>query len=379
MRIVCLLVAFISYSQGFPLVKSLATFNGKKHHLYDGIISVNQIQNDRSFKPLLASPVILQNDINDSTADCLLDIIENEDNENFGNETIINQLMDSLSMSYEESNTIDVDRFLPLLGNYDVIHVAASESKSCDESGAKAGRRRPRNSSPAGGKWTRKGGLAQKIFRERRKFQHLLPVNKTESDLVKAAQKSGKCNSTAPIVAEAVNVVSLDAFFGLFRLTVILKGDAIPLTYEDRINIGREKNTPGGLSAYAVRAFFDAPRIILGKRGKLLNFRLGPSSSVVLDTTFINSKIRLGKGSLGSRFVFKRCSEDDAEANEWIQLCQRKPLQKGRALALLACSFASGMGMSTFQGWKVRGISISIISSLLAAAVANSTGGIEDE
>ena len=312
--------------------------------------------------------------------DRLLNVIEDKDIEDFGNETIIDQLMCSLAQKQEKDkkDLENIDRFIPLLGNYDVIHVAASKSTVSNSMSNKKKRKRQKTNSPAGGKWTRKGGIAQMIFRERRKFQHLLRTNKTESVLVKNAQDTGKCNSTEPLVAEAVNVVSLDAFFGLLRLSVILKGDAIPLTLEERLSIAKEKSTPGGLSPYAVRAFFDSPRIILGKSGRM-SLRLGPTSSVVLDTTFIDSKIRLGKGSLGSQFVFKRCDEDDTEANEWMQLYERKPIQKKRTLFALTCSFVSGLGMISLRNWRVMGSSISLLSSLFAIAIANSTGGIEEE
>jgi hypothetical protein len=52
-----------------------------------------------------------------------------------------------------------------------------------------------------------------------------------------------------------------------------------------------------------VKATFDSPGISVGGGPKL---RIGPKSSVVLSTTYLDETMRLGKGSRGSLFVFTR-------------------------------------------------------------------------
>ena len=59
-----------------------------------------------------------------------------------------------------------------------------------------------------------------------------------------------------------------------------------------------------------VRARFESPRITLGG---LPAFSVGPKSSVVLSTTYLDEDVRLGKGSRGSLFVFARKSAAQAE------------------------------------------------------------------
>ena len=59
-----------------------------------------------------------------------------------------------------------------------------------------------------------------------------------------------------------------------------------------------------------VRAHFESPRITLGG---LPAFSVGPKSSVVLSTTYLDEDVRLGKGSRGSLFVFARKSAAQAE------------------------------------------------------------------
>ena len=76
-------------------------------------------------------------------------------------------------------------------------------------------------------------------------------------------------------------------------------------------------------SPLAVQALFDAPRILVRpgrasttttrrrRRRSWLDWQVGPTSSVVLDTTFVNSQVRIGMGGTsGTRFVFGRLTED---------------------------------------------------------------------
>lgn len=51
-----------------------------------------------------------------------------------------------------------------------------------------------------------------------------------------------------------------------------------------------------------VRVIFEPPQLKVGA----LDFRYGSESEVKLEITYVDEKIRLGKGSRGSLFVFQR-------------------------------------------------------------------------
>lgn len=263
----------------------------------------------------------------------------------------IKSTSDELERIYADKSNIqddDVTRFEPLLGLYDVSYVQTAN----------------KGDNPVGGKWTRKNKLAQQIFSTRRTLQHLVPTNST-----------GLVMRKENVVAEAVNVISLDAFWKLLRLNIILRGDAVPVTLEER-------NSPkmaGNLSNLAVRAFFDAPRIILGK-GKWLNLQLGPNTSVVLDTTYVDETVRIGKGGTsGTRFIFFRCHNKDEEAMEFQSLLQTKKMRTSKVLGVIGAFGISGVWVSLSRGSRVAAGVISFVSSLSALGICFSTGGVEDD
>jgi hypothetical protein len=276
-------------------------------------------------------------------------------------ETTESQIKQSIQTAADELDHIYIDnkdddnskRFEPLLGLYNVSHVQTAN----------------KGDNPVGGKWTRKNKLAQQIFSTRRTYQHLLPTNSTG---LGASRETGDVD----VVAEAVNVISLDAFFKLVRLNIILRGDAVPLTVAER-------NSPkmaGKLSNLAVRAFFDAPRIVLGK-GRWLNLQLGPSTSVVLDTTYVDEKVRIGRGGTsGTRFIFFRCSSDeDEEAMEFQSLLQTRKMRTSKVLAVIGAFGVSGVWASLSRGSRVAAGVIGVISTLSALGIGFSTGGVEDD
>lgn len=182
--------------------------------------------------------------------------------------------------------------------------------------------------------------------------------------------------------------------FGLIRLTIILRGDAIPLAADERESCeeiaatkAKERgvaNKVGKLSPLAVRAKFDPPRIVFGRKGRVLNLNLGPRSSVVLDTTYCDDIVRVGKGGTsGTKFVFRRLSADNEGANvneganEWRSLLARRPLRKSKTLLVLGSVL--GWGIQSMRKARVlAGISISAVAALLAATVVFSSGGIEN-
>lgn len=280
-----------------------------------------------------------------ATSAALVDAVQMETQ----NDAQITEMIKGLEVNAKPILEDAPDRFMPLIGLYDVSFIKTTKARD----------------NPVGGKWTRKNGIAQKIFNTRRTFQHILPANTTTT----------RCRSDA--VGEAVNVISLEAFWGLFRLTVILRGDAVPLTFEERTNTSRVFQT---LSPLAVKALFDPPRIILGKRGRLFNIHVGPSTSVLLDTTYCDDKVRLGMGGTsGTRFVFVRCPDDDVEANEFRGLLERKPVQKKKALVFLGTSALTGLYGAIGRGLLVSGGILGMASFLAAILIATSSGGIEDD
>ena len=63
------------------------------------------------------------------------------------------------------------------------------------------------------------------------------------------------------------------------------------------------------------QVFFDSPVLSLGG----IHTRIGPPSSVVLKTTYVDERVRLGRGSRGSLFVFTRGgAADEAGERGWV-------------------------------------------------------------
>lgn len=96
---------------------------------------------------------------------------------------------------------------------------------------------------------------------------------------------------------EPNNIENRVAFtlFGCLPGEVTLEGTFAPLEGKDD---GR-----------TVEARFGPPGISIAGGPKL---RIGPKSKVVLSTTYLDDDVRVGKGSRGSLFVFKRKSEEQA-------------------------------------------------------------------
>ena len=297
---------------------------------------------------------------------------------------------------------LDLSRFESLLGLYDVSYVAKTNE----------------NENPVGGKWTRNRGggrnggsflasLMRGLLKTRGTYQHLLPPPppprrcdlsaESEQEDRQGGEGNAPAGSDDAVVAEAVNVVSLDALFGLLSILVVLRGDAVPLSESERSN----NEIP--LSDLAVRAFFDPPRIALSLRDarkrrnnnnnnrKFLNLSIGPTSSVVLDTTYADDKVRIGMGGTsGTKFVFRRLSEKEQESDEVIEfrsVLERKPLGKVRAAAAMVATTAAGLycsaGPAIARKTTAFPIFLRILGSGFAAlglvglALVCSSGGIE--
>mmetsp|Transcript_1956 Transcript_1956/g.2993 ORF Transcript_1956/g.2993 Transcript_1956/m.2993 type:complete len:336 (+) Transcript_1956:91-1098(+) len=257
-------------------------------------------------------------------------------------------MLGKLEQKGQEDDENARDRFEKLIGLYEVSYVKTTL----------------KGDNPVGGKWTRKNGLAQKILKTRRTFQHILPVNSTVTH-----------KKDSESIAEAVNVVSLDALWGWARLTVILRGDVVPLSLEERTNTSRVVQP---LTTRSVKALFDPPRIILGKTGRFFNVNLGPATSVLLDTLYCDEKLRIGMGGTsGTRFLFGKCPSSDAEANEFLPLLKRPPASKKKVLLVLGTVLSSSIYSTVRLGMRFTGGTLGLLSILVGSLLITSSGGIE--
>jgi hypothetical protein len=333
---------------------------------------------------------------------------------------------------YSNNSSYLMDQFQPLLGLYDVSFTQSLNQQQ-------SSRQQVYGNNPVGGRWTRPTGLAQQILRTRRTFQHILPLSNS-------TRLSSQPNHLPHTIAEAINIISLEAFFGYIRCMVILRGDVVPLrcladndTNNKTVSSSKKSSSPNHtptkyfrpLSSLAVKIFFDPPRIIFGRKSSIipinlegtkdvnrkkqknnspvLSFMVGPTSSVVIDTTYYDDCIRIGRGGIsGTIFVFSRCLEDNEEtkleANEFREWMKLRPIPKRNVvLTLVALSMMTCMSLVTSTttaaisveavkaasasvvttrfsyGMKKIGLFLGGISLLgLAFRLQTSKGGIED-
>eukprot|EP00793_Prasinoderma_coloniale_P006183 PRCOL_00004658-RA len=198
--------------------------------------------------------------------------------------------------------------------------------------------------SPAGGRFT--GRLGRALFRTRGLFQCIGPGD-----------------------AECSNKVEF-SLFGVMRGFVSLQGTFAAVAASAALRASAD----GALYARdGVRVRFERPRLRLGP----LSLRFGPESEVELYTPYCDSRVRLGLGSRGSRFVFTRDAPPRARADEL------PPAQgERRSLLGMACLAAGGglaawlAGASAAAGGALAALAAAGLA--LALAVLRD-GGIEDD
>ncbi|MEW5304011.1 MAG: hypothetical protein WDW36_006652 [Sanguina aurantia] len=164
-----------------------------------------------------------------------------------------------------------------LWGNYNVAYT--STSRAMTQSG-----------NPAGGRF--RGGLGRMLFRSTGIFQSVLApdiaTNKIEFKLLGCI--SGAVGLRGKVVPVTGGNSNADTVKVLFEKPVLSFGDL-------HLKIGECSDPP-------------APGIV---------FLAGPPSSVELQTQYLDERVRLGKGSRGSLFVFTRGgAADTAGALAWL-------------------------------------------------------------
>ena len=156
---------------------------------------------------------------------------------------------------------------------------------------------------PAGGRF--RTGLGALLFKTRGLYQSVL-----RPDVV-------------------VNKVALDVF-RILPSYVGLRGRLVEVPEED-----------GSMAGDTAKVFFEPP--VLGFPFGIVA-RIGPPSTVVLKTTYVDERVRIGKGSRGSLFVFTRGGAADEASMETVGLERTSVF--GRAIIALFT-----LGTLTLGGW----------------------------
>lgn len=168
----------------------------------------------------------------------------------------INAMIEALEATWSGTDAFsDAQRGL-LLRRTEVAYVGQTKSVTANAAG---GRYR--------GRWGRM------LFRTEALFQHVL------ADAV------------------AVNVIQF-RLLGLLRGCAVLSGEwRRPTAVElEALRATALEKTGRALSDNTISVAFSAPRIAFGQGGGLLNIRIGPSSEVALDTTYLDDTLRICRG-----------------------------------------------------------------------------------
>lgn len=245
------------------------------------------------------------------------------------------------SIEYQRSQVAKADA--NLMGNYDVAYVGTGKDQRNE-------------GNPAGGRY--RGTIGRLFFETQNLFQNLLKGDDGEIVVVNVVK--GRLFKLIPFCV---------ILFGLVRFLSIVERENVMTKYGNK------------LSSSAVFASFRPPVLCFGstKSSLSLSVKVGPPSSVVLDTPYVCPQVRLGLGSRGSLFVFTRTS--DAAADEWKSWLSRKHVSARKAgyiLVLLGSflAFIRPFSVNKFVlSFSVRSIA-GLLLSLLGFFVSVSSGGI---
>ena len=160
-------------------------------------------------------------------------------------------------------------------------------------------------------------------------------------------------------------------------VAVVLKGECKFLSETERSEIVQKRKTDGGLTSNTVRAEFGSPMLrisLFGFKSILgITAMIGPTSKVILDASYVDDKLRVGKGASGVRFLLKRCVEGE-EKDVWRRVVGSKFVVRKRGIISSMMLFGGAMLLRGGKFGKVFGLSL----LTLAAAIVKSTGGIEE-
>ena len=241
--------------------------------------------------------------------------------------TRIDQWIEYKESQYNGNALDDVNLF----GYYDVSFVGTGSNQT---------------GNPAGGLF--RGKLGQLLYKNEGLYQHVL----------KTPEKGMGRDITV------INVVK-GRLLHFFVLYVILDGFCKPLLLDERQRL--TKKYGNRLSEGTVKALFLPPLLGLGlytNSDKLVSFRVGPKSDVVLDTIYLDESFRLGRGSRGSTFIFRRLGELDQNLYNYKKVMENKTLS-GKVLGILLAA----VGLSIIKiatSNLIRGFRISLDRILIS-------------
>lgn len=276
---------------------------------------------------LTAAPASASDPNPAALVDALLALIA--DSERQGGDTISEErrkeaddVITQLSSIGQGSRPLDNDL---IFGNYNVAYVSQGNKQ---------------DGQPAGGRF--RTGLGRFLFRTTRLCQSVV-----RPDVV-------------------TNKVELQ-LFGFLPCAVGLRGTLTSIPEAE-----------GGVdNADTVKVFFEPPVLTLPGG---IHTRIGPPSSVVLKTTYLDEKVRLGKGSRGSLFVFTRGGESDQADMENVGLQRTTPLGAVMLVAFLGALVVSGGYLAQSAGLPMPVRAGGVLCMLLGAALGGifARGGIMD-
>lgn len=115
-----------------------------------------------------------------------------------------------------------------------------------------------------------------------------------------------------------------------------------------------------------VKVFFEPPVLSLPFN---IHTRFGPPSSVILKTTYLDEKVRLGLGSRGSRFVFVRGGEADKAGMDQVGLEKTSSFGKLLIFSMVSAMIVGGSYMAQNAQLPTHLRSLGIVGILIGAAV----------
>lgn len=216
-----------------------------------------------------------------------------------------------------------------IFGNYNVSYVSMGKRQY---------------GQPAGGRF--RTGLGRFLFRTTGLFQSVLKPN------------------------VVVNKVALK-IFGFIPCSVGLRGTLVSVP---ELKEGEQDEKTEDLADTA-KVFFNPPMLGLPFG---IHTSIGPSSSVVLKTTYVDERVRIGKGSRGSLFVFTRGFESDGAGMDLVGLEKISLLGKFIVASFIACLLAAG-GFLSYRYMAVPhigGIGLFMVIVGLALTFVVGRGGI---